>query len=55
MTNQQIITIAREAGVSNHIISAALRADELMLKDNQVWCLFNSPHECDFSFQIPTK
>ena len=54
-SNQEIISIARKNGVSNHILHAMAWADELVLKGNYVWCLHNSPHECDTQFFIGKK
>ena len=55
MTKQQIINKARKAGVSNHILHAAIWADELIINGNKVTCLYNNPNECDVSFEIPTN
>ena len=55
MTKQQIIHKARKAGVSNHILHAAIWADELIIKGNKVICLFDNPNECDISFEIPVN
>ena len=55
MTKQEIIHKARKAGVSVHILHAAIWADELILKGNEVHCVYNDPNECEFSFEIPTK
>ena len=55
MTKQEIIHKARKAGVSVHILHAAVWADELILNGNEVHCVYNDPNECEFSFEIPTK